>query len=281
MRPSWGLMLFAMASLLPASASLLYALLYSVGVTGLFAGGYTSAHWIAVLGSSELWSSLGLSSMIAGTTVVLSGSVGLALALGLRRSIDRGLLAWSLHVPLSMPGVLAALLVFMLFSAGGWMPRLLAYVGWTPRSDQHWSLVQDPYGLGIVLAHVFLATPFLTLTFRSLYLSERVESLISVAASLGANASQHRWRVAVPVVLRQARPTLAVLFIVVLGSYEIPLLLGRQSPQMISVLVMRKYARFDLADKPAALAVAVLYSVLVFVLLTLMFRARPRGSSFP
>jgi hypothetical protein len=39
---------------------------------------------------------------------------------------------------------------------------------------------------------------------------------------------------------------------------------------------MRKYTRFDLADKPAALAVAVLYSALVFVLLALLFRSRSR-----
>ena len=65
-------------------------------------------------------------------------------------------------------------------------------------------------------------------------------------------------------------------FIYVMGAYEIPLLLGRQSPQMLSVLAMRKYARFDITQKPEAFAIAFLYAVLVsVVLISLRRQIRP------
>jgi len=66
-------------------------------------------------------------------------------------------------------------------------------------------------------------------------------------------------------------------FIYVLGAYEIPLLLGQQSPQMLSVLVMRKYARFDITQKPEAFIIAILYALFVTAIILTVFR-RNRSS---
>ena len=263
-RPNWGLALFVIISVLPIAASLLYVGLYSVGLTGMLARGFTLEHWSAVLGTSELWGSLAVSLWIAGAVVLISTLLALLVALGLGTALDRGSLGWSVHVPLAFPAVLSALSVFMLFSASGWIPRVLLSLGLVSSLDGSWSLVQDPWGVGVITAHAFATTALLTLSFRALQHSENLQALDRVAAALGASARQRMWRIAVPLLLRRGAPTLVLVFILVLGSYEIPLLLGRQSPQMLSVLVMHKYSRrFDLSQKPEALVVALIYTALV------------------
>ena len=72
-------------------------------------------------------------------------------------------------------------------------------------------------------------------------------------------------------------PSLALLFAVVLGSYEIPLLIGSQSPQMISVLVLRRYALYDITQKPEAFIIALLYTLLVLGLVGTALRRHPAG----
>ncbi|MEM6731790.1 MAG: ABC transporter permease subunit, partial [Myxococcota bacterium] len=169
-----------------------------------------------------------------------------------------------------------ALLVFLLFTASGFFPRLLLALGVLSTLEGAPSLVHDPLYLGVIVAHSFSAVPFLALVFRGLYRSERVEALQKVAASLGASRLQTLFRVTLPAMLRRADSTLMLVFVLTLGSYEIPLLLGRQSPEMFSVLVMRKYGRFDITEKPEALAIAFAYTLFVCVAVVGFFRWRGR-----
>ena len=135
-------------------------------------------------------------------------------------------------------------------------------------------LVNDPLGAGIIISLVLMATPFFIILFANLYQSERLDAYKQLAATLGASAVQCRRKVLVPLLLRRAFPTLVLYFIFVMGSYEIPLLLGSQSPQMISVMAIRKLQRFDLADRPQAYIAGVLYSLLALSCVALLLRRR-------
>jgi putative spermidine/putrescine transport system permease protein len=271
-----GLLLFLALAILPIGLSLVYAALYSVGLTGLLGRGLTWEHWRAVLGSRELWASLGLSAGVALAVVSATTAAALTLALSLRERVERGPVSYLLHLPLALPGAVAAFLVFQMLTGGGLVPRALVRLGLSAPV----SLVQDRWALGIVFAHVGLAVPFFTLLFADLYRSERIGELAALARSLGADTGQCLRRVEIPLLLRAAAANLALLFIVILGSYEIPLLLGRQAPQMLSVLTLRKYALFDISQKPQAFVVALVYTALVLALIGVLFRGerRPHGS---
>ncbi len=137
-------------------------------------------------------------------------------------------------------------------------------------------LVNHAGGIGILVAHIGLAVPFFVLLFHEIYRSEHVDGLSALARTLGASNAQVLYRVKMPILLQRATTNITLLFIAVLGSYEIPLLLGRQAPQMISVLTMRKYEMFDISQKPEAFIVALLYTGFVLTLLVLVFRKRMR-----
>ncbi len=267
-----GLLLFLALAVLPIAASLLYALLYSLGLAGLLREGLTARSWLAVLGSREIWESVALSAAVAAAVVALTAALGLALTLAFPGRLDRGLLGHALYLPLALPGAVAAFFTFQMLTGGGVVARALLRLGLLRGPAGFIPLVQDRWAVGIVLTHTALAAPFFALLFARLYESERVEELAALARSLGASSRQCRWRVAVPLLLHAAGTNLALLFVLVLGSYEIPLLLGRQAPQMLSVLTMRKFASFDLAQKPEAFVVALLYTAAVMALVAGLFR---------
>jgi putative spermidine/putrescine transport system permease protein len=268
-----GLAAFLAVAVLPIGASLLYALLYSVGLAGLLAEGFNGRAWLAVLGGGEIWWSLLLSVWVAAAVVAAGTVAGLALALGFREKFDRGgALGMAIYLPLSLPGAVAAFFIFQILTGGGFVARVLLRLGLLSEPSHFVPLVTDRWAVGIIVAHTLTAAPFLALLFARLYESERVAELAALSQALGASRRQSVWRVEVPILLHAAGTNLALLFIVVLGSYEIPLLLGRQAPQMLSVLTMRKFALFDLRQKPEAFVVALIYTALVMALIGGLFR---------
>jgi putative spermidine/putrescine transport system permease protein len=105
----------------------------------------------------------------------------------------------------------------------------------------------------------------------NLYQNEKLDELETTAKTLGAGSLQIIFRIELPILLRRMFPILALYFIFFLGAYEIPLILGQSSPQMISVLIVEKLQRFNLADIPVAHAMVVWYSLICLATITLLF----------
>ncbi len=269
-----GLALFFLLTVLPVALSLLYAALYGFGVVGLLSRGFTFDHWRRVLTSVEVWASVGLSLYVATAVVVLTTALALPLALALRARLESGPLVYILSLPLAIPGTVAAVLVLQLLAGAGLLSRIAYRLGLTDGIAGFPSFVRDAWLSGVVLAHVAIAVPFFALLFAELHRSERILALGELAATLGAHRGQRLLRVTLPILLRAATPSLALLFVVVLGSFEIPLLLGRLSPQMLSTLTYRKYSLFDITQKPEAYILALGYTLLVLALVGVTFRGR-------
>lgn len=267
-----GLVLFVGIAILPIGFSLCYAAAYSVGAVGLLSDGLTAVHWAVLLEETEIWAAFGWSLYVAALTVTITVGAALVLALYLRQPLTHGPLSYIIYFPLALPGTVAAFLIFQVFSGAGYASRVALKLGLVETASAFPGFVNDAWGIGIVAAHVSIAAPFFMLLFVQVYDGERVGELTRLAGTLGAGRGQQLFRVAVPILLKKSLTNIVLLFIAVLGSYEIPLLLGRQSPQMVSVLTMRKYQLFDLADKPEAFIVALLYTALVLALITAVFR---------
>ena len=272
-----GLAFFLALTAVPLLAGLVYALLYSLGLVGLVQvqDGFTMEYWQEALGSKEVWISLGYSFYIASVSLLLS--VGLALFLAVRwyQRFQHGFLTYAIYFPLAIPGMVAAFFVFQLMGKSGLLSRMSHGVGLTSSLEAFPDLIQDFWGIGMIYAHVMLAVPFLLILFLNLAKSERLVELGQLAATLGALPRQVVRKIWVPILLKRGFPTLVLYFIFVLGAYEIPLLLGRESPEMISVLIIRKHQKgFDIADKPEAFIIALVYALLVLLLLWLSLRNR-------
>ncbi|NVO32699.1 ABC transporter permease family protein [Hymenobacter lapidiphilus] len=258
-------------------AGLGYALLGSVGVVGPLAEGFTGQYWQALGHEPGLAYAALYSLWIAGASVGISVVLALLLVLRAQATLQRGPLPGLLYVPLVMPALVVAFYLFQLLSRSGWLSRISFRLGLTNSLEAFPELVQDAAGVGIILAHVLLTFPFLTLLFQAIYQESRLAELGQLTSTLGASARQFRRRVAAPLLLRRAAPTVLLSFIATLGAYDIPLLLGRPYPQMLSVFIITKLQRFDLRELPAAYLAGFLVAAGLLGLILLLLRLANRS----
>ena len=242
-----------------------YSLAYSLGGTGLLSDGWTLKNWTAAWGTGGLRASLLYSVVITATVTLLAGSGALGIVL-LRPHLRRSaVILAALLLPLGTPSAVMALMTSQVLSPGGFLARLCYHAGLIGSPTQFPALVNDPWSVGMIVAQTSSALPLLTLFFLNAWSAAGADRYCRLAESLGAGRWQARCRVALPMLLRRGRPMILLIFLLNLGSYEIPLLLGRQSPQMFSVLVQRSFGQFDLRQRPQAFVLASIYLLLIGV----------------
>lgn len=248
------------------------ALFTSLGLAGPLSAGFTTQYWQQLGREGGLLNALFYSLYIA--LVSLALAVGIALWLVLRQpaTLSRRPFPTLLYVPLLFPALVMGFYLFQLLSRAGWLSRITYGLGLTTRIEAFPELVQDAAGIGIIAAHVLMAFPFLTLLFRTLYTDARLAELQNLTLTLGASGAQFRRRVATPVLLRRAAPTLVLYGVAMLGAYDIPLLLGRSYPQMVSVFVTDRLNRFDLAEIPVGYGAGFVVAVLLMGIIGYMAR---------
>ena len=188
-----------------------------------------------------------------GATVLALG-VGLALALVLLAG--SALVRAATLAVLAVPHLVGATSVLLWLGDGGWGARL------TGAGPGSWpELVAGPWPVAAVLALAWKESAFVALVVLAAVAPGHRERM-ETAATLGARPLQRGTRVLVP----SAAPALATTGLVVLvysiGSYEVAWLLGRTSPEPLSVLSFRLFGSIELVDRPAAAAAAVTGSAL-------------------
>jgi len=262
----------------PFAAALGYAIGYSLGMLGLVNEGFSLKYWTSVLSSGEFLVSLLYSAGIAAISVLISVGLALAITLAYRKQLEKKFLSFIIYLPLAVPGVVAAFFTYQLFSKTGFFSRLSFQLGLTESARQFPDLVNDPLALGIILTFITVVMPFFVLLFLNVYKNERIHELQTLALSLGASKSQVLRKVSLPILLKSTWRLIALYFIFLLGAYEVPLILGQESPQMLSVLIIRELNQFDLSKISEGYVVAVIYTMIVSVAAVGLFSRKSKLS---
>jgi len=268
-----GFLAFVLVAIVPIAAGLVYALGYSLGLSGLLSQGFTLKYWGRPFQEgNQIFASFAFSLGVAVVATAITLGVALLLVLTVRRSLTAGWLSQLSTIPLALPGTVLAFVVMQWCSGSGIAARIAHALGLLHTPAQFPGMVNDQYGIGIIIAQVMVGVPFFALLLAQLWHSQRIGHLMELAQTIGATRRQRAVRVAVPLLLHRAFPTVMLHLVAVIGVYEVPLLLGAQSPQMILVLTMRNYAMFDLQQKPEAFICALLYTLLSLLLIALAWR---------
>ncbi len=273
-RPNIGIILFIAIGVVPFAAAFIYALLYSFGVIGVANKGFTTEFWTSVLASGEFFTSFLYSFLIALVAVAVSVGGALWATLKLRKRLEQKFLSFIIYLPLAVPGVVTGFFTFQLFSKGGFFARLSYQLGWITEASQFPDLVNDTLAFGILLSFITMLIPFFVLLFLNVYKNERIEELSILAQSLGANAKQVTQRIFLPILIKKTRVLIVLYFIFLLGAYEVPLILGQESPQMLSVLIIREIKQYDLDKISEGYVVAVMYTLIVSAAAIVLFLPR-------
>lgn len=268
--------LFISLILLPLILALGYSFLYSVGGAGLLSEGLTLEHWVELF-QGEFLSSILYSFWIAIASAGIALSLALIFLFVLREKFENPGTYRLLFLPLTIPPIVLGFVIFQMYAGSGVISRLFYHMGLISGTQEFPVLVQDPYGVGIVLAHVFIAFPFFLLVLLNVYKNEYLDEIERVASSLGAVRGTIIWKLHLPILMRGLFPIFILYIVFFMGAYEIPLLLGQSSPQMISVLILEKLQRFNLNDIPVAYSMAVWYALICIATISyLLMRYRKK-----
>ena len=269
-----GLALLGLFIVFPMGWVVVYSALYSLGAIGALSQGWTLKHWQSAFLVGGLKDSLYFSPLIAATVTLIAVSGSLSLVLIAPQSRNSPLTLATLGIPLATPSAVMAVMVYQILNPGGFLSRLCFHAGWIISPSQFPVLVNDPWAIGIVIAQSCSALPLLTLFFLKTWTSARIDRYCTLAQALGASRMQARLQIALPMLLNRGWQMIMLTFLLNLGSYEIPLLLGRQSPQMFSVLTQRRFGQFNLLERPEAFVLATTYLLLVGLGVRLMLARR-------
>lgn len=263
--------LFLLLAILPVSAAFGYAILYSFGIVGVANEGFTLRFWKEVLSNGEFVQSFTYSAAISAVSMLISISLALYLTILFHKDFKNKILSFISYLPLSLPGVVAAFFGVQVLSKSGFFSRLSYKFSWTQDIGSFPDLINDQYAIGIIITFVSVVAPFFLLLFLSIYENERVGELSKLANSLGANKFQSIWKVEIPILVHKSKKLIALYFIFLMGAYEIPLILGREAPQMLSVLIVRDLKQYDLTKISEGYVIAVLYSIVIGALTYFIF----------
>ncbi len=278
-RPALSTVFFVLVVAGPFASVMIFMLSYSLGGIGLLSQGWTTTYWLAALSDSQTWVSFLYTAYVGSVSLVGAMLLALMIVFSLGARLRQGWLGTLIYVPLTIPPVVAALLTAEMFGETGLLSRIAYALGWIVQPADFPALVYSRWGVGIILAHLGLVTPFLVLLFDRLRRNERVDALMQLSQTLGASRWQALRQIAIPVILYAALPALSVYFVVLNGAFEIPLMIGAQSPTMISVSIWRHFSQFDLATKPEAYVLTIFYTGVMFA--GLLITRRLRKSSDP
>lgn len=263
--------LFILFGVIPFFAAFIYAVGYSFGMLGVLNDGFTLRFWENILSSGEFVKSFFYSAAIALVSMILSVGGALWVSLNYKKELNKKFLSFMMYLPLAIPGIVTGFFIIQLFSKAGFFARVCYQLGIIEQPSQFPDLVNDNLAIGIIMAFVSLVLPFFVLLFLNVYKNERVEELSTLAQSLGASKSYTTKKVVLPILIKKTRTLIALYYIFLLGAYEVPLLLGQESPQMLSVLIIRETRQFDITKLSEGYVVAVIYTLIVTAAALLLF----------
>jgi len=263
---------FLVFAILPLLAGLVYAMLYSLGLVGALARGFTLDAWKNTLTDLTFWSSIGLSILVSVVVVALSTLLAMAIINTLGKYLAHRKIRYLLHFPLAIPPIVAAFLSFQWLGSSGILARGLYNLGWIDDAAAFPPIINDALYVGVGLTMTLTTFPILLLILLNHFQAANLLQISDLAATLGASKAQIRTRIVTPILLRRSAPSLLLYGVFLFGAYEIPLILGRQNPAMISMFINQKFRRFNLEDLPVAYVATVIYSGLVMLLVVIFLK---------
>lgn len=278
MREKLAIGFFLTVTVVPLALGLGYAAAYSTGLAGLLGKGFTLQHWYSLWFAGSAVNALLYSLYLAVASLLPAIAIALALSYFIIFKKYQYLYQW-LFLPLLVPPVAAAFSFFYLLSPSGILARASYYTGIISSMKEFPRLVNDVASVGIVATHVWLVTPFFTLLFINIIKRDQLETLLQLSQTLGSSHNAFVRRIFVPVVLYRSAPLLLLYGLFIFGTYEIPLLLGRQAPRAATVYIIDRLNSYDLLEKPQGYALAVFYCIITISIINLAFGKR-RASLF-
>lgn len=222
----------------------------------------TLKYYISIITDKGFLESLKFSLSISLFSSIIAVIIGVGLAYAMLINKHRKSIGKILYIlPIIVPHMVAAFLMFNILSQSGLLPRILYHLGILKTQYDFPSLIFDRYGLGIIISYLWKEIPFVAVVVYT-FISNINESLEEVAVNLGASRGQFFWHVMLPLSWTSIISSFIIIFAFSFGAFEVPYLLGPTTPKTLPVKAFIEYSNPDIFNRPYAMALNV---VLTFI----------------
>lgn len=234
--------------------------------------GLTFDNFFRVFADREVIAALFLTLFVTFVTTLISAICGTLTALWLRKKMRKStFLNTLLQFPLAVPHLAISLILLNVLAPSGIFARVFYFFGLIRSPADFPVFVADEYGFGIIISYVLKETPFIALLILTV-LVRIGDDLEQAARNLGANAVQRFRFVTLPLIAPSMVFSSLIVWVFVFGAFEVPFILGRSYPAMLAVAVQRKFNGTDLTERPEALALAILMTIVTTVFVGIYLR---------
>mgnify|MGYP002631179301 CR=1 FL=1 len=258
-----------------------FGILQSLGFFSVIAGEdqrISLDAYTAVFQNQTVKAGILLTFRVAIVSTVLSTVIALAISLMISRTkrFQSTLIAITqFNIPI--PHVVAATGILLTFSQSGIVSRLTNHFGLTDGPSDFPIITNDPFGYGIIMSYLWKEVPFMCVLILSA-LRGPVTGLDETAKTLGAGYGYRLRKIILPYIFPSILSGTIIVFAFSFGSYEVPYLLGEPYPSTVSVVAYQLYTDRDLANRPTAMALATITSVVIGLLVFAYMRlTRQKG----
>lgn len=218
--------------------------------------------------SKDFLESLKFSLYISFVSSVLSVVLGVLLAYTILRTGSNRLIEKIYKLPVVVPHIVGALLIYNILSQNGIASRILYSLNIIEDPSSFPSLLYEKNAIGIILVYLWKEIPFIAMTSYTI-LKNLNDNLKEVALNLGANNRQVFFYVILPLIMPTVLSSFIIIFAFSFGAYELPLLLGPTSPKALSIKAHIEYTNPDLKHRPYAMVINMTLALVSFVLIFL------------
>ncbi|MFC4712091.1 ABC transporter permease [Planococcus dechangensis] len=229
------------------------------------------AAYYTLFSSSAFWESLSLTFRVAALSSVIAAFLGAVLAVSLfmlhESSKSGASRLWHrlFQLPLTIPHLVGGYIIVLLFMQSGFLSKLFASAGWISDISEFPVVVNDTFGWGIILTYAWKEAPFVSLMIYPVLM--RIHgSWREVSRVFGASSWSFIREIVVPVMLPAWTIATFIVFVFTFSAFEVPFLLGVTYPSMLPVYSYQLYTSGTLSDRPEALAVNIILSILTITL---------------
>ncbi len=228
-------------------------------------GTWTFASYVELFQSHAFFHSLRLTFRVAVLSSLLSLMIGLGMTKMLYKLFENSnskVLVW---LPILIPHFVAGYLVYLFFSQSGLISSMLFQIGILESRTAFPVLVQERFGIGMILTYVWKEVPFVILMLLPVYY-EIDHRYVEVVRTLGGSKWDAFKTVELPWLLPILIETGVILLAFVASAFEIPYLLGVTRPEMLPVRAYEWFYDGDWSKRPLAFAAMILPGVVALLL---------------
>jgi len=230
-------------------------------IPGAGQGELSWVHFTGVITDPDFLYSFGLTLYVACVSTCIAAALSIVAALILV-SLQSRWIHFIFQIPLTVPHLVVAVAVVFLLAPAGWFSRAAVAIGLIQGTTDFPLLINDNWGLGIILVYVWKEIPFITLMILAV-LRHSGEELLDVGRTLKAGAWQRFRHITLPTIFPALGAASLIVFAYTFGAFEVPYLLGRTYPMTLPVWAYKQYSDIDLLARPEGIATGIVIALVI------------------